>query len=606
MIVYDLPFILLHVAVLSTLVFLIYIVTIRNKKTLHYLFIGVVIVAFVWTGIALLQVYSKALLNYSGMLLTNIYFSAAGFVSFFLFYIGFVFKNSHKTLKPRHYALFIFPVCNAAMIWTDNVHHLYFTRFSEISSEIIRGPYFNAELVVSYAVVLMGLYFLVSFTIKNSGFFSRQSILIIVGTLGPVFADVVIVARLFKVPIYFEPISFSFGIICFSIAIFRFDFLNIVPVALQTIVDHISDSYLVLNERMEITDYNRTFVENFSAVTAIRRKEPFGALFKGKLSEKSAEIICKIDNSIKNQKLESYEVHFEEQKFNKFFIVEITPVASGGTVICTIVLFKDITEQKRDAELIARTQVALIESEHLASLGQLVGGIAHNLKTPIMSIAGGLEGLTDLIDEYDESVGDPGITAEDHHEIAGDMRVWIRKMKEYASYMSDIISAVKGQAVQLTSTTTDSFTLRELIKRVEILMNHELKRYCCRLDVSCALDPDFLMKGEINSFIQVVNNLIINAIEAYEGKEGVIELNISRTSQDSQMVLFEVRDSGSGMTDEVQEKLFKEMITTKAKNGTGLGLYMSYSTITGRFGGKMWFRSVHGMGTSFYIMIPAA
>ena len=72
------------------------------------------------------------------------------------------------------------------------------------------------------------------------------------------------------------------------------------------------------------------------------------------------------------------------------------------------------------------------------------------------------------------------------------------------------------------------------------------------------------------------------------------------------MILFEVRDHASGMTEDVKNKLFKEMITTKAKNGTGLGLYMSYSTITGRFGGKMWFESVRGMGTSFYILIPAA
>ncbi len=71
------------------------------------------------------------------------------------------------------------------------------------------------------------------------------------------------------------------------------------------------------------------------------------------------------------------------------------------------------------------------------------------------------------------------------------------------------------------------------------------------------------------------------------------------------MLLFAVKDYGSGMTDDIKNRLFKEMITTKAKNGTGLGLYMSYSTITGRFGGKMWLESVHGMGTSFYIMIPA-
>ncbi|NLA87417.1 MAG: HAMP domain-containing histidine kinase, partial [Clostridiales bacterium] len=112
------------------------------------------------------------------------------------------------------------------------------------------------------------------------------------------------------------------------------------------------------------------------------------------------------------------------------------------------------------------------------------------------------------------------------------------------------------------------------------------------------------VKGEINSFVQVINNLIINSIEAYEGRAGVIEFMIIK-NESEQAFVFEIRDSGCGMTDEIKNKLFKEMITTKAKNGTGLGLYMSYSTITGRFGGKMWFESVLGMGTSFYITIPA-
>ena len=71
---------------------------------------------------------------------------------------------------------------------------------------------------------------------------------------------------------------------------------------------------------------------------------------------------------------------------------------------------------------INNSQQILIERERLASLGQMIGGIAHNLKTPIMSIAGAAEGLTDLIKEYDSSIEDPEVTPKDHHDIANDMR----------------------------------------------------------------------------------------------------------------------------------------------------------------------------------------
>ena len=308
-----------------------------------------------------------------------------------------------------------------------------------------------------------------------------------------------------------------------------------------------------------------------------------------------------VAQAVQNQKSEFFDQHLAWKGFDKTFTVEITPVFTNEKHKCTIILLKDITEQNRSFELIQQTQARLIETEHLVSLGQLVGGIAHNLKTPIMSISGGLEGLYDLTTEYDESIGDPDVTPEDYHEIAAEMRQWIGKMKNYCAYMSDIISTVKGQAAQLIASTTDKFVLKELLKRIDILMKHELKRYSCQLNVNCRVDEMTEISGEINSLVQVVNNLIINAIEAYEGKEGTIDFTISK---EGKFLQFEVRDYGSGMTEEIKGKLFKEMITTKAKNGTGLGLYMSASTISGRFGGKIWFESELGKGTAFYILIP--
>ena len=105
-------------------------------------------------------------------------------------------------------------------------------------------------------------------------------------------------------------------------------------------------------------------------------------------------------------------------------------------------------------------QNTLIERERLASLGQMVGGIAHNLKTPIFSISGGLEGLSDLIKEFDESIEDSNVTDQDMHEIANDMKVWIDKLKGHTSYMSDVITAVKGQAVNLSEDKGVDFTVK--------------------------------------------------------------------------------------------------------------------------------------------------
>ena len=69
-------------------------------------------------------------------------------------------------------------------------------------------------------------------------------------------------------------------------------------------------------------------------------------------------------------------------------------------------------------------------------------------------------------------------------------------------------------------------------------------------------------------------------------------------------IIISVKDHGCGLSDNVKEKLFKEMITTKGKNGTGLGMYMSYSTIKANFGGNITFQSEKGRGTTFSITIP--
>ncbi len=253
-------------------------------------------------------------------------------------------------------------------------------------------------------------------------------------------------------------------------------------------------------------------------------------------------------------------------------------------------------------QTIQNSQDILVERERLASLGQMIGGIAHNLKTPIMSIAGAAEGLTDLVSEYEISVGDPEVTVEDHHDIAKDMKVWIEKIKDYTSYMSDVITAVKGQAVTLSDEQAVTFTVEELIKRVNILMKHELKNALVDLNVEMLVEPSLELKGNINSLVQVINNMISNSIQSYNGKPGEkIDFNIY--SKNKELIL-EIKDYGPGLPKEVKEKLFKEMVTTKGKNGTGLGLFMSYSNVRAHFKGNITFESEEGKGTSFFIHLP--
>lgn len=282
---------------------------------------------------------------------------------------------------------------------------------------------------------------------------------------------------------------------------------------------------------------------------------------------------------------------------------KILPIVSNDEFGDLAYYFNKIQELTiKNINEIQDNQETLMEQERLASLGQLIGGIAHNLKTPIMSISGAAEGLTDLVKEYDSSIDDPEVNSNDHHEIANDMNKWVSKIKTHTEYMSDIITAVKGQAVALSNEQDISFTVGELLKRVNILMKHELKSAIIYLNIYMQTDENTVIRGDVNSLVQVINNMVSNSIQAYNGKtDQNIDIIVKRKNND---LLISIKDYGCGLSEKVKNKLFKEMITTKGKNGTGLGLYMSYSTIRAHFNGNITVESEKDKGTTFTIILP--
>lgn len=527
----------------------------------------------------------------------------ACFMPVSVLFTGIIFANTKITFKKRYLILFIVPIISLIMLWTNNLHHLFYEQYSTNISETIYGDYFNIIYSpYSYVLYILGIGYLLKYAIKNSGFFSKQAILICIGCSLPIIVNALGLFQIVQMSIYVTPICFSITMLLTAIAIFKFQFLGVAPIALQKIVDRISDGYVILGEDNSIIDFNKTFIDTFK----IKDEKMRGKGFIEFLSEKeiSKTTISKIEKEIKRVNETNRVISFEQKfkQINKYFRIEITQIDSEGNKLGTLFLLKDITQHKEDMETIKNNQDVLMERERLASLGQLIGGIAHNLKTPIMSISGAAEGLESLIKEYDESIDDPLVNSQDHHEIAKEMESWIPKIRAHVEYMSDIITTVKGQAVALSNDEDVSFTVGELVKRVNILMKHELKNAYIYLNVMMKTDESLSLSGDVNSLVQVVNNMITNAIQAYNGEHNKnIELEVNKKGND---VIFSVRDYAGGLPKEVQDRLFKEMVTTKGKNGTGLGLYMSYSNIKARFGGDITFDVDEGRGTTFNIILP--
>ena len=574
----------------------------KRKQQIHYAFLLANTCMLLWTTIRLVQ---KILYDTRGVFyptLEHFMYIGICLLPVFLLMFGVVFAKTRIRWNWNYLLVLVIPIVTIIVALTDTANKLFIVKYSFISTEYVYGPYYPIHEYYSYGCILVCLWFLLSFSIKNSGFFSKQSLLITIGFAVPLLVVILSTQKIVAMQVFYENISFSVTMLFFAIAIFKFKLMNVIPIALQKIVDLISDSYIVVNEEQEIIDFNRTFLETFGDMVTIRRKEPLLHILASASVSFNQEKIMEGFELAKAQRSHiAFEEHICGLDFDKHFEIEIIPIYSGK-YLGSILLFKDATEYKRHIEIIKRNQEILMEQERMASLGQMIGGIAHNLKTPIMSLSGGIEALHDLVSEYRESISDSQVTLEDHMEIAREMEEWLEKMKPYCRYMSDVISAVKGQAVQMNDSSTDKFTVEELLKRIEVLMTHELKISHCNLIIQSSIDPNTEIKGELNNLVQVFDNIISNSIQSYEGRAGKIDLLVSKNDEE---INFVFRDFGKGIPDDIQPRLFKEMVTTKGKDGTGLGLYMSSSTIKGRFGGNMWFSSKEREGTSFYIMIPS-
>ena len=398
------------------------------------------------------------------------------FIPVAFFYTGLIFANTKVTFHKKHVLLFIIPILSLIMLWTNKYHHLFYVHYSMNYNETIYGNYFNfIHTPYSYLLIAIGIVYLIRYSIRNAGFFSVQSYLICIGSLVPLIVNILGITNLIPMSIYATPISFAITILFYAFAIFKFKFLSVTPIAMQRIVDRISDSFIVLNEDNIITDFNDTLLKTFNlSANSVRNKNFITFIKNQNIDNLDINSIMELFKKCKTS-TETFLFKSDFKIRDKYFNIEVNGIFSKNQFLGNLILLKDVTQHIKDMKTIEDNQSMLMEKERLASLGQMIGGIAHNLKTPIMSISGATEGLKDLTKEYDMSIGDPSVTNEDHHAIVNDMNTWIDKIQTHISYMSDVITAVKGQAVAFTAATNDSFTLKELLTYIDVLMKKKKK-----------------------------------------------------------------------------------------------------------------------------------
>lgn len=334
--------------VLSTLVILYFLLLVakkKPKKQIHYAVLSITASILLW-NVAVLLYSTFDDLPWMQAICERLYFLGAIFVSISILFTGLIFARTKIKFTWKHLLLFVVPVISIVVLLTNQSHHLFYTVFSLIPSKQIFGIYFTVHTIYSYLCIGIGLSYLVIFSIKNYGVFSKQSSLICIGIMIALIADSISTFKIFDWSTAIENIAFAVTISFFIIATVKFDFLNVIPIALQTVVDLISDRYVVIDEDYKIVDYNKAFADDF---TGLSRKIDILTVIRKNYGEPDVrQFMGFLDEAVREQKKVRFEMPKPMGETIAYYMVEITPIYVSGNHIGTIILKQNITEHKNN------------------------------------------------------------------------------------------------------------------------------------------------------------------------------------------------------------------------------------------------------------------
>ncbi|WP_283773931.1 ATP-binding protein [Aquiflexum sp. TKW24L] len=285
----------------------------------------------------------------------------------------------------------------------------------------------------------------------------------------------------------------------------------------------------------------------------------------------------------------------------------------------------EINDQRQQLQVslenLKSTQAQLIQSEKMASLGELTAGIAHEIQNPLNFVNNFSEVSAELVDEIQDirRKTQDKATSSEEDEILEDIKQNLEKINHHGKRADAIVKGMleHSRAGKGEKAPTDLNALADEYLR---LSYHGLraKDKSFTADFATDFDPNLPKVNVVASDIgRVLLNLINNAFyacaersrsavneESKKGEEGYSPKVLVRSRQENGKVLISVQDNGNGIPQKILDKIFQPFFTTKPTGqGTGLGLSLSYDIVKGH-GGTIEVESVEGEGTTFVVRLP--